>query len=171
MNMTFRTTGLAQTTGSTRRVFSLFRRYCGAFQEWRKRERLCADLCGLDVTEFQGIGITRGEVDYAIADIAMLLRHVRLVPMIDINLGGHSVKTCLALPSDPSCNNRWVGSRAMVQERPVRVERRLSAILAADVAGYSRLMHSDEETTHAKLTALLAGGVEPAIADHVHPPP
>jgi TolB-like protein/class 3 adenylate cyclase len=54
----------------------------------------------------------------------------------------------------------------MVQERPVRVERRLSAILAADVVGYSRLMHSDEEATHAKLTALLAGGVEPAIAEH-----
>jgi TolB-like protein/class 3 adenylate cyclase/Tfp pilus assembly protein PilF len=42
----------------------------------------------------------------------------------------------------------------MVQERPVRVERRLSAILAADVAGYSRLMHNDEEATHAKLSAL-----------------
>jgi TolB-like protein/class 3 adenylate cyclase/Tfp pilus assembly protein PilF len=54
----------------------------------------------------------------------------------------------------------------MVQERPVRVERRLSAILAADVAGYSRLMHHDEEATHAKLTALLAGGVEPAMAEH-----
>ena len=27
--------------------------------------------------------------------------------------------------------------------------------LAADVAGYSRLMHHDEEATHAKLTALL----------------
>jgi adenylate cyclase len=54
----------------------------------------------------------------------------------------------------------------MVEERPVRVERRLSAILAADVAGYSRLMHHDEEATHAKLTALLAGGVEPAIAEH-----
>src|ERR1700719_2443571 len=54
----------------------------------------------------------------------------------------------------------------MVHERPVRVERRLAAILAADVAGYSRLMHSDEEATHAKLTALLAGGVEPAIAEH-----
>jgi TolB-like protein/class 3 adenylate cyclase len=54
----------------------------------------------------------------------------------------------------------------MVQERPVRVERRLSAILAADVAGYSRLMHNDEEATHAKLTALLADGVEPAIAEH-----
>jgi class 3 adenylate cyclase len=54
----------------------------------------------------------------------------------------------------------------MVQERPVRVERRLSAILAADVAGYSRLMHHDEEATHAKLTALLVGAVEPAIAEH-----
>ena len=54
----------------------------------------------------------------------------------------------------------------MVQERPVRVERRLAAILAADVAGYSRLMHSDEEATHAKLTALLTDAVAPAIAEH-----
>src|SRR5258707_15669524 len=54
----------------------------------------------------------------------------------------------------------------MLQERPVRVERRLLAILAADVAGYSRLMHSDEEPTHAKLTALLMDVVNPAIAEH-----
>src|SRR6478736_727315 len=54
----------------------------------------------------------------------------------------------------------------MVQERPVRVERRLSAILAADVAGYSRLMHHDEEATHARLTALLTDTVAPAIAEH-----
>jgi TolB-like protein len=54
----------------------------------------------------------------------------------------------------------------MVQERPVRVERRLSAILAADVAGYSRLMHNDEEATHAKLAALLTDAVAPAIAEH-----
>src|ERR1700756_750716 len=54
----------------------------------------------------------------------------------------------------------------MVQERPVRVERRLSAILAADVAGYSRLMHNDEEATHAKLTTLLSDAVAPAIAEH-----
>ena len=54
----------------------------------------------------------------------------------------------------------------MVEERPVRVERRLAAILAADVAGYSRLMHHDEEATHAKLTALLADGVTPAISEH-----
>jgi TolB-like protein len=54
----------------------------------------------------------------------------------------------------------------MVQERPVRVERRLSAILAADVAGYSRLMHDHEEATHAKLTALLTDTVAPAIGEH-----
>jgi TolB-like protein/class 3 adenylate cyclase len=54
----------------------------------------------------------------------------------------------------------------MVQERPVRVERRLSAILAADVAGYSWLMHNDEEATHAKLTALLTEAVHPAITGH-----
>src|SRR5437764_9506896 len=54
----------------------------------------------------------------------------------------------------------------MVQERPVRVERRLSAILAADVAGYSRLMHNDEEPTHTKLAALLTDAVNPAIAEH-----
>jgi TolB-like protein/class 3 adenylate cyclase len=54
----------------------------------------------------------------------------------------------------------------MVQERPVRVERRLSAILAADVAGYSRLMHTEEEATHARLTALLTDAVAPAIAEH-----
>jgi TolB-like protein/class 3 adenylate cyclase len=54
----------------------------------------------------------------------------------------------------------------MVQERPSRVERRLSAILAADVAGYSRLMHNDEEATHARLTMLLSEAVEPSITQY-----
>ncbi|UPT91776.1 adenylate/guanylate cyclase domain-containing protein [Bradyrhizobium barranii subsp. apii] len=49
---------------------------------------------------------------------------------------------------------------------PVRVERRLAAIVAADVAGYSRLMHENEEATYAKVTALLADAVAPAIAEH-----
>ncbi|WP_244551243.1 adenylate/guanylate cyclase domain-containing protein [Bradyrhizobium sp. Rc2d] len=62
--------------------------------------------------------------------------------------------------------NERVGEPAMVQERPARVARRLSAILAADVAGYSRLMHNDEEATHAKLTALLTDAVAPAVAEH-----
>src|SRR5262252_8108259 len=68
--------------------------------------------------------------------------------------------------SDPSYNRIKVGLHAMVQERPVRIQRRLSAILAADVAGYSRLMHSDEETTHAKLSVLTTDAIDPAIAEH-----
>jgi len=47
-----------------------------------------------------------------------------------------------------------------------RVERRLAAILVADAAGYSRLMHKDEEATHARLTALLTDTVLPTIVRH-----
>ena len=72
----------------------------------------------------------------------------------------------IANSSDPLYKSRLGWIAGMVQERRNRVERRLSAILAADVAGYSRLMHIDEEATHAKLTTLLANGVKPAIADH-----
>jgi uncharacterized protein YjiS (DUF1127 family) len=64
MNATFSRTGLTQTTGWTQRVFSLFWRNWGAFQEWRRRERLRADLCDLNDRELQDIGITRGEIDY-----------------------------------------------------------------------------------------------------------
>jgi adenylate cyclase len=44
--------------------------------------------------------------------------------------------------------------------------RRLTAILAADVAGYSRLMGADEEGTHERLKAHLAELVEPKITEH-----
>ena len=44
--------------------------------------------------------------------------------------------------------------------------RRLAAILAADVAGDSRLMGADEEGTHERLKAHLRELVEPKIAEH-----
>ena len=47
-----------------------------------------------------------------------------------------------------------------------RVERRLTAILAADVAGYSRLMGIDEEGTHKDLKAHRRNLVEPKIEQH-----
>ncbi len=47
-----------------------------------------------------------------------------------------------------------------------RVQRRLAAILAADVVGYSRLMGEYEEATLAALTAHLADLIEPCIAEH-----
>jgi TolB-like protein/class 3 adenylate cyclase len=46
------------------------------------------------------------------------------------------------------------------------VERRLAAILAADVAGYSRLMGADEEGTHERLGALFRELVDPKIREH-----
>src|ERR1700736_5133657 len=45
-----------------------------------------------------------------------------------------------------------------------RVERRLPAILAADVAGYSRLIEADEEGTLGRLKALRAEIIDPKIA-------
>jgi adenylate cyclase len=47
-----------------------------------------------------------------------------------------------------------------------RVERRLAAVLAADVAGYSRLMGRDEEGTLAQLKSLRKTLVDPTIAAH-----
>jgi adenylate cyclase len=44
--------------------------------------------------------------------------------------------------------------------------RRLTAILAADVAGYSRLMGADEEGTHERLQAHLRELIDPKVAEH-----
>ena len=52
---------------------------------------------------------------------------------------------------------------AMAEER---VERRLTAILAADVAGYSRLMAADEEGTLAALKTLRREVADPKIKEH-----
>ncbi|OCP17472.1 MULTISPECIES: adenylate/guanylate cyclase domain-containing protein [unclassified Ensifer] len=45
-------------------------------------------------------------------------------------------------------------------------QRKLAVILAADVAGYSRLMESDEEDTHERLQRLLGDVVRPAVEIH-----
>src|ERR1700726_1482337 len=50
-----------------------------------------------------------------------------------------------------------------------RVERRLAAILAFDVAGYSRLMGADEEGTLARLKAYRRELIDPNIAEHRGP--
>jgi adenylate cyclase len=48
----------------------------------------------------------------------------------------------------------------------VRTACRLTAILAADVAGYSRLMGVDEEGTHERLKAHLGELVDRKIKEH-----
>lgn len=47
-----------------------------------------------------------------------------------------------------------------------RVERRLTAILAADIAGYSRLMGADEEGTLTQMKAHRSALVDPKIEEH-----
>src|SRR5918996_3736869 len=44
--------------------------------------------------------------------------------------------------------------------------RRLAAILASDVVGYSRLMSADEKGTHARLKALRKDFLEPKTTEH-----
>jgi uncharacterized protein YjiS (DUF1127 family) len=47
-----------------RQVYSPLETYWNAFQEWRKRRRLLANLCDLSDRELMDIGITRSEIDY-----------------------------------------------------------------------------------------------------------
>src|SRR3979490_2116865 len=44
--------------------------------------------------------------------------------------------------------------------------RRLAAIVAGDIAGYSRLMELDEEGTHARVKRIERDLIEPSIAEH-----
>ena len=57
------TTELGPAT-ARRQVYSPLEAYWNAFQEWRKRQRLLANLCDLSDRELMDIGITRGEIDY-----------------------------------------------------------------------------------------------------------
>src|SRR5215467_15057854 len=56
-----------------------------------------------------------------------------------------------------------LGSTALAT---ARVERRLAAVLAADVAGYSRLMGADEEGMLARLKAHRREVIDPKIGEH-----
>src|SRR3954453_4675573 len=46
------------------------------------------------------------------------------------------------------------------------VPRRLAAIVAGDIAGYSRLMEIDEEGTHARVMRIERDLIEPSITEH-----
>src|ERR1700680_4008118 len=62
--------------------------------------------------------------------------------------------------------SRYARSRQLTAGREMSSVRRLTAILAADVAGYSRLMGADEEGTHERLKAHLGQLVDPKIKEH-----
>ena len=54
-------------------------------------------------------------------------------------------------------------SRAALTQQ---AERQMAAIVAADIAGYSRLMGADEEGTHERLKAHRRELVDPKISEH-----
>src|SRR5512135_1979810 len=78
---------------------------------------------------------------------------------------GHSCLNRHTLPSTINSSRNHGGFRTIFMAE-ARVERRLAAILAADVAGYSRLMGVDEEGTLAALKAYRRELIDPKIAEH-----
>jgi adenylate cyclase len=80
--------------------------------------------------------------------------------------GGASVAVQLLSPGVAKVLRRLRLNRAGKAANQQRVERRLAAILAADVAGYSRLMTADEEGTHLRLLTHRREVIEPKIREH-----
>jgi len=70
------TTELGPVT-ARRQVYSPLETYWNAFQEWRKRRRLRANLCDLSDRELMDIGTTRGEIDYIASNRSIDPRGVR----------------------------------------------------------------------------------------------
>src|SRR6266576_6068304 len=84
MSTTYGATWLGQTAASTRRVSSFFKRYWGAFQERRKRQRLRVALCDLSDRELMDIGTTRGEIDYVASNRLVDPRGIRSIPPMNV---------------------------------------------------------------------------------------
>src|SRR3954451_24000372 len=56
--------------------------------------------------------------------------------------------------------------REIVVMVTTRTERRLAAIMATDIVGYSRLMETDEAATLASIKALRAKVIDPLLREH-----
>ena len=61
---TIRATTELRAVTARRQVYSPLEAYWNAFQEWRKRRRLLANLSDLSDRELTDIGITRSEIDH-----------------------------------------------------------------------------------------------------------
>jgi hypothetical protein len=87
---------------------------------------------------------------------------------VDVNLAPYADQWAFFRPSrgliGPRSSKSLYPGRTLLAT--VRVERRLTTMLAADVAGYSRLTGLDEEGTHAQLQEHLGMLVDPKIAEH-----
>ncbi|WP_050418855.1 DUF1127 domain-containing protein [Bradyrhizobium tropiciagri] len=64
MSTTYSPTRSAEASAPTPRASGAFKSFWDSIREWRKWERLRADLGSLSDRELMDIGISRGEVDY-----------------------------------------------------------------------------------------------------------
>jgi formylglycine-generating enzyme required for sulfatase activity/class 3 adenylate cyclase len=71
-----------------------------------------------------------------------------------------------ASPNDMPGEVHRFGQGKSEYRSPEGLARRLAAIIAADIAGYSRLMGADEEGTHARVTRHRRELIDPTIAEH-----
>jgi len=88
MSTTYGATGWRPAVTSFPRITSFFKRYWGAFQERRERQRLRHALCDLSDRELMDIGTTRGEIDYVASNRGIDPRvrsteWIRYLPTVD----------------------------------------------------------------------------------------
>ncbi len=84
MNTAHGVIGLERKTSSKGRILGFLRAYWAAFQERRKRQRLCADLSCLNDFELNDIGIARGEIDYVASNRSFDPRGIRSTPPVHV---------------------------------------------------------------------------------------
>jgi uncharacterized protein YjiS (DUF1127 family) len=100
MSLTYGATGWRPVVTSFRRITSFFKRYWGAFQERRERQRLRLALCDLSDRELMDIGTTRGEIDYVASNRGIDPRGVRsaewmrYLPTVDGQIGCFQTDQC-----------------------------------------------------------------------------
>ena len=73
---------------------------------------------------------------------------------------------CQFMESKPWLKFATSNRARMVSRRANPTPRRLAAIVAGDIAGYSRLMQIDEEGTHGRVKRIERDLIEPSIAEH-----
>src|ERR1700693_2287598 len=100
------------------------------------------------------MSVVRGE-----PEVAILWSKRRDRPVSDMGIAGH--RPAILLYNHFNFPELW--GCILSGEH---VERRLAAILAADVAGYRRLIGDDEEGTLARLKSIRKTLVDPTIASH-----
>jgi TolB-like protein/class 3 adenylate cyclase len=95
--------------------------------------------------------------------------HRTIAERHDLTPSGHAHGPSVPAEGPPCTVDGTWAKLCLGREAPVspeRVERKLAAILAADVAGYSRLMGEDEEGTLARLKAHRKELIDPQVAEH-----